>query len=157
MNEQKNCGGACCRAFTLPVDYDTLRRSYEWWLRDGNNINSNVLEKAGVTIPFNYYRPIADIHLIFPMVIPLGKHDKTPQGSPVNTPVDWFTCKHFDKGMSLCTIYDHRPQMCRDYPYGSWCTYPGCQHDRAETDEVRKLREDDKVKGDLERPARCVK
>lgn len=30
-----------------------------------------------------------------------------------------YTCTHFDPDTGLCTIYDGRPAMCRDYPsYG---------------------------------------
>jgi len=34
------------------------------------------------------------------------------------------TCRHFDG--KNCTVYDQRPQMCRDYPYGKPCTIEGC-------------------------------
>jgi Fe-S-cluster containining protein len=36
-----------------------------------------------------------------------------------------YTCRHFDDATRLCTIYEQRPEMCRDYPYacGGGCEY----------------------------------
>lgn len=37
-----------------------------------------------------------------------------------------FTCKHWDGATRLCTIYERRPQMCRDYPEpGKVCRFCG--------------------------------
>lgn len=36
-----------------------------------------------------------------------------------------YTCRHLVDG-SHCAIYDDRPRMCREYPYGEPCKYPGC-------------------------------
>jgi Fe-S-cluster containining protein len=41
-----------------------------------------------------------------------------------------MTCRHWDETARLCTAYDQRPRMCRDYPYygdngGKACDY-GC-------------------------------
>ena len=33
-----------------------------------------------------------------------------------------YRCKHFshdDNGVSLCSVYDFRPRMCRDFPFYS--------------------------------------
>ena len=34
-----------------------------------------------------------------------------------------YMCRNFDEATGLCTIYDQRPQMCRDYPYARGCEY----------------------------------
>lgn len=34
---------------------------------------------------------------------------------------DLFNCKNFDTTTRLCTIYETRPRMCRDFPYGKPC------------------------------------
>lgn len=31
--------------------------------------------------------------------------------------VQRYRCIYWDEATSLCTIYDHRPAMCSDYPY----------------------------------------
>jgi Fe-S-cluster containining protein len=36
----------------------------------------------------------------------------------------WYKCKNWDEDTRLCTIYDTRPTMCRDYPYEKGC--PSC-------------------------------
>jgi len=36
-----------------------------------------------------------------------------------------FTCRFFDTDTRLCTNYENRPKMCRNYPDGNpchWCT-----------------------------------
>lgn len=38
----------------------------------------------------------------------------------------FYRCRHFDAATRLCTVYERRPNMCRDYPGASgckWCTY----------------------------------
>lgn len=37
-----------------------------------------------------------------------------------------YTCRHFDEGTRLCAIYEQRPEMCRDYPYGN---DGGCEYE----------------------------
>jgi Fe-S-cluster containining protein len=49
-----------------------------------------------------------------------------------------YTCRHFDDETRLCTIYERRPEMCRDYPYGH---NGGCEYEcgyRAPVDVVGK-------------------
>ena len=37
-----------------------------------------------------------------------------------------FTCRFFDFNTRDCTVYDKRPRMCREYPYGQKCMKAGC-------------------------------
>ena len=37
-----------------------------------------------------------------------------------------YRCKHWDPETGDCTIYDIRPQMCRDYPGAHGCNYAAC-------------------------------
>jgi Fe-S-cluster containining protein len=39
----------------------------------------------------------------------------------------YYTCKHFDG--KNCTIYAHRPKMCRDYGVVTPCTHNGCTYE----------------------------
>ena len=39
-----------------------------------------------------------------------------------------FTCRHFDTETNNCQIYDRRPGMCRNYPYGEECSFEGCTY-----------------------------
>ena len=45
-----------------------------------------------------------------------------------------FTCRHWDEDTRLCTDYENRPEMCRDYPYHHECRH-GCDYTSA--DETR--------------------
>ena len=61
---------------------------------------------------------IPDVHLIAPMLIPLG-----PIG---RAKAEWlYTCKHLRKDGD-CGIYENRPRMCRDFPGEKPCPFPIC-------------------------------
>lgn len=58
---------------------------------------------------------IQDGHQIRDMIIPL---EETRDGF-------WLCgCWYFDG--KDCTIYETRPRMCRNYPYGRPCNFDGC-------------------------------
>ena len=132
------CTGHCCREFYLPNSPDELRFSYAQWLkrgyreeepmRMGHGFFSHGLVKSGPGV-------IWDIHLIYPMVRYLGKRFP-PEGLLVEHQGEghWYTCIHFtpspDGHGGDCGIYDFRPAMCRDYPYGGTCKYKGCTWDK---------------------------
>jgi Fe-S-cluster containining protein len=37
----------------------------------------------------------------------------------------WYTCRNLQED-GLCAVYETRPAMCREYPYGDQCMFPGC-------------------------------
>jgi Fe-S-cluster containining protein len=39
-----------------------------------------------------------------------------------------YTCRHWDTETRLCTVYDQRPWLCRDYPYTGACQHTGCTY-----------------------------
>lgn len=51
------------------------------------------------------------------MLIPLGARDDGRE---------MFTCRHHDTETGDCRIYEDRPRMCRDYPYGRSCEHSEC-------------------------------
>lgn len=36
-----------------------------------------------------------------------------------------YSCRHVDAA-GQCTVYEERPDMCREYPYNRPCTFVGC-------------------------------
>jgi Fe-S-cluster containining protein len=53
----------------------------------------------------------------------LEQYDTFPDGAPK------YRCKHFTRdadGLGVCTVYDHRPRMCANFPYGEPATFAGC-------------------------------
>lgn len=99
------CTGHCCKNFPLPYSHSDLKLAFEAW-RKGE---SEWKDLNGKPHPLPQ-----DIHLIYPMVIPLPVKDQFR-----------YDCKHLD-GQGDCTIYENRPRMCVDYPYGKMCQKKGC-------------------------------
>lgn len=96
----RRCQGHCCRLFQI-VDYsshDKLWQAYLKWKQTSQ-------------------KDTEGIHILAPMLIPKGS---TYDGFPL------FSCKHLSKGRD-CTIYDHRPQMCRDLGTINQCTNQQCR------------------------------
>ena len=123
------CTGHCCMAFTLPMSPEEIWANYDRWARGGQPI---VMSSTDVKL----MPVIQDIHIIAPMVEYLGHLTKVPprQIQPTNDellgkprlPNHFYRCKHFDAKKKICTIYEHRPAMCRNYPYGVDCNYAAC-------------------------------
>jgi Fe-S-cluster containining protein len=98
-----NCDGRCCAVFHFTFDLDRVRRR------------------------------VVDGEFIADMLVPLTdkqakeRADKFGIGAihPPGKGRAFFTCKHWDEDTRLCTAYDKRPSMCRDYPYGKVCDH-GC-------------------------------
>lgn len=100
------CSGKCCTAFCLPLTHE--------------EIAAGVLKRRGY--------PDAD--LITGMLVPLTKEEaaerfrrlwgndaKPLPGEAYPELHKIFTCKYWSEESHLCTIYEKRPGMCRDYPY----------------------------------------
>ena len=120
----RRCTGHCCKTFTLPMSPDELWAAFHRWKIGAGN--STPMSNRGDETTKQI---IGEIYLIAPMVIYLG-YKKLPykQVRPEEKVErhHLYTCKHFDTKTNNCGIYEHRPQMCRDYPYGMSCNYRAC-------------------------------
>ncbi len=94
------CTGHCCKNFPLPIRPDELP----------------ALQAA---IDNNTARRFADQDTIIPMLIYLG-----PQQYPDGRAGGRYTCKHLQPNND-CAIYETRPRMCSEYPYGNPCDHVG--------------------------------
>ena len=120
------CTGHCCRDFTLPYSPDELWQSYNAFLAMRNG---EVPVQVGDILYRSQPRIPQDIHLIAPMVTYLGHYDTPASQNTVPEVMrleHHYTCKHYDAATHNCTIYDIRPAMCREYPYGHGCNYAAC-------------------------------
>lgn len=123
------CSGHCCRAFTLPVDPDGLRRGLELWIarEEDDRPRARELLEQGT-------RFWGDIELIATMAVAIGQFERNPLAPDLvpnedAPPLQWFyRCRHHDAASGDCTIYEDRPEMCRSYPYGDPCPFPGCTY-----------------------------
>lgn len=93
--ECKRCGN-CCNDVRLAESPEVLQRAYKYWLQL-SMINPN----------------FSEIYLIYPMLT--FKYQNLSEDLPYH-----YACKHFtfdSHGLGLCSIYDIRPRMCKDFPY----------------------------------------
>ncbi len=118
------CTGDCCRAFTLSITYGELLRGYDSWRFGGRTCIRHGGGQRGIP---------TDVHLVAPMIRPLGEFTKNPvSGAVFDQPTQLYTCVHLTTN-SDCGIYDRRPDICRIYPNGRKCHFPGCTWDHVKT------------------------
>lgn len=97
-----SCSGACCAAFPISSPLDEIGPNTE----DGLTL-LDMLE------PISYEEACA-------------RWDRYANGDRPDTPAArYYRCNRWDPETRLCTRYDERPSMCRDYPYGRACEH-GC-------------------------------
>lgn len=103
------CRGACCALFPLapPADWDeTPERRY---IRD-------------MLIPLTEEEAVA-------RYARLGYGDRLPwEPARLGPEQTLWTCRHWDEQTRLCTAYEARPRMCRDYPYTGACERDACSY-----------------------------
>jgi len=95
INTEYVCDGSCCERFYEHHSPEEIWSLYEEYVLTG-------VDKG-------------DISIIGPMVTPLEKAEGSRGW--------WYSCKHWDAETRRCRIYEARPKMCRDYPYGEPCKY----------------------------------
>ena len=166
QDKKGRCTGHCCKAFQIGgLSIEELRLEYDYWLR--GQTEGPPLEMSGNLERDNFRRQArervrADIHVVYPMLVPLGKVKKNPLAlvdDPVRIPEDFegvhmFTCKHYQGGN--CTIYDVRPLMCKSYGLREKsceyldCTWDGHRAEKRPDRSIRKYRQMDEPIGSPE-------
>lgn len=94
--------GACCDPIVLPYgpfDIATSNREELVWMR--NNTTH---------MPAREGKPRYLAHLAHPDQVLIAE-----DGESVN--MFFYRCHHYDEERRVCTAYDTRPDMCRDYPW----------------------------------------
>jgi len=136
------CTGHCCKNFFLPFEPGRLyveaanHKRWKAWLTEHRaNIDMNdrstwTPQLDGTTPPANarasHYE---EIEQIADLAIYVGYlHPVT--GEEAGEGRGWYSCRHLQSNGD-CGIYDSRPRMCRDYPYGQACKDVACTHDAA--------------------------
>lgn len=108
------CAGHCCRIFYLPhtpAELEAKRGD----LVDGETICDMVIYRGLLTA--DQYEGYCRQHGLAP-----DKHVLIKR-----TTGNYYTCKCLTVD-GLCSIYETRPHMCRDFPYGHPCQYGDCEH-----------------------------
>ncbi len=146
--------------FTIPFSPEELWGAYRNW-HDGGN-KSAIRMNGADALP----NP-QGIFLIAPMLVHLGAFPKTPTKDvnpndhdllkkKFDPPVHYYRCKHFDSKERICTIYEHRPVMCREYPNGRPCNYASCtwEEKRAKKQTPKERRDRLRVLQEMEARAK---
>lgn len=104
------CTGGCCAVFWLPRDVpDTVA--------DAEFIRDMRIELTPEQASERWSKFVGDEP-------PVGMKPNASD-APVAGGRSAYTCRHWDENTRLCTVYDQRPMLCRDYPYGQACSH-GC-------------------------------
>lgn len=149
------CVAKCCECFTLPVTPNDLQKMKDRWVEDPENIKDDkIMMENGYErypLPINELDNLMDM-LIYLRITPIdpatGISINESSSSSINsdgtinhntshghfTMIDGvlnantYTCRHFDKDKRICSNYENRPQLCRNY--GRGCQYQGCNFDK---------------------------
>jgi Fe-S-cluster containining protein len=118
------CPGKCCAVFWLPWNPTALRE---------------------------HVPTLEDGAFIADMVIPLGPDEAKARAERFG--MSWpalnitdenadqvYTCRHWDETTRLCTVYEQRPRVCRDYPYDLECGHCGYRESEETQAKWRTIR-----------------
>lgn len=109
-----SCEGKCCSVFTYTSTPEQLR--IEPWR--GTQSQRDNLYVADMLIPLTA-EEAKERSLRFDVS---GAEDRD------YSKLQWYTCRHWDESTMLCTAYEDRPPMCREFPYGKPCDH-GCAYE----------------------------
>jgi len=114
MTEVQRCSGHCCKQFHIPVSPEELKKDHEIYLAWAEDQSK----------PPPHFK---EIHIVGPMLIYIGRGNFLDgEFAPDENGTYFYTCKNHDVVTGDCKIYQNRPKMCSDYPYGGVCAYKGC-------------------------------
>lgn len=112
------CSGHCCKRFFLPLSPAELEKAVEAVQRKERGEPYVWIDRYGQER--GLFGTKQDIETITDMVIVV--EEKLVDGDRSY----FYTCKNLQPNGD-CGIYETRPRMCSDYPYGKHpCPYPGC-------------------------------
>lgn len=137
------CNGHCCRHFFLPFSPAGLKAAAEHTreVLDFIADHGELAHRPGrLAAP---YWP--DAPMVADMAVYLGQQ---APGTVRTDPVELqptagiYTCRHLQPNGD-CGVYEHRPRMCREYPYGNTCEWgDACTWTEGRIGPLREWRED---------------
>lgn len=124
------CTGHCCTGFTLPYPQNTFIESA--WYQLGRFPLPPGTEPAHVVAGTHCKVPLfLDAVFIADMIIPVDPVAAAARyHSPPAVTSHFFRCRHLKDGN--CSVYERRPRVCSEYPYGRPCVFKGCTWVNAE-------------------------
>ena len=132
------CTGHCCSGFTLPYPH-TYFIEAAWFALEYEVlplIVSHARQAHDIAHAHNKHRIIVDGVFIAHMIVPVQAEEaRTKYINPIQADLHFFKCRHLKNGN--CSVYEQRPNMCRNFPYGSPCPFKGCTWKEAAASTVR--------------------
>lgn len=136
------CTGDCCRAFILNATHEELLA----WA--AGHIRRAMVERR----PLNDHEreQVAIARMVVPLdVFSLDEARRKALGpdalklaQDLAGVQQHYTCKWFDDESGNCTIYEHRPNMCRLYPDNGFAAHGGCAFPNCTASCSRKARQE---------------
>jgi Fe-S-cluster containining protein len=115
------CPGHCCAVLRLRDSLETLRAEDD----------PESQQIADMVIPLTHRQAVARSRKFGSTCV--------IKATPAGPNSGWYACRNWDEETRLCTIYEDRPSMCRDYPYDRECRH-GCGY-RSPPEVVREWAE----------------
>lgn len=114
MKKGSPCTGHCCESIFTCYSLSEWKRYKRACLRKQKTFSLDNGNRQPVGSNTDEIIYIAD--MLIPVKVDRRKTKLTDRGINPSTE---YHCKHYNKETRLCTAYEKRPSMCRDYPeYG---------------------------------------
>lgn len=122
-----NCDGRCCAVFFFPSTPREIKQRIED-NGDYNGLDGMMIANMLIRLTPAEARERAERFGIS------APESTEMQKWTEDTPL--YTCKNWDEDTRLCKVYEVRPKMCADYPYGKPCGH-GCGFDNSDDPNVK--------------------
>ncbi len=106
------CTGHCCELITLPISPNGLADYVAAGGKDGETLADMLIYVGYGPVEPGRIKPEATAYYERMGALPVGHQH-------------WYRCRHLQENGN-CGNYEHRPGLCRGYPYGRFCFETGC-------------------------------
>lgn len=117
------CTGHCCRSFTLPCDWATMIAGAWYWFNTAVPPWAATAYGVAVRNSLAFENGYQIAHMVVP--VPDSAEVHARYRSLLKDGLHYYACKN-QSPSGDCTIYETRPQMCRNFPYEQPCPFVGC-------------------------------
>lgn len=126
------CTGHCCRAIGVGSSPEQLNEAQLLMQleteMDRDSQARKLLDLYVTDQGHTHESWVAEVLMVTTMLVPMGIQSRKNPVTGTQGTMDrhWYTCVYFDEDSGDCTVYEDRPLLCRNYPYGGACDEPDC-------------------------------